>query len=43
MKKFLAVAGLAAVMAMPALAGTTTWNLDPFHESGAGAPATPPR
>jgi polyisoprenoid-binding protein YceI len=31
MKKFLAAAGLAAVMAMPALAGTTTWNLDPFH------------
>jgi polyisoprenoid-binding protein YceI len=33
MKKFLAVAGLAAVMAMPALAGTTTWNLDPFHSN----------
>jgi len=31
MKKFLVAAGLAAVMAMPALAGTTTWNLDPFH------------
>jgi polyisoprenoid-binding protein YceI len=33
MKKFLAVAGLAAVMAMPALAGTSTWNLDPFHSN----------
>jgi polyisoprenoid-binding protein YceI len=31
MKKFLTVAGLAAVMAMPALAASTTWNLDPFH------------
>ncbi len=31
MKKFLAVAGLAAMLAMPALAGTTTWNLDPMH------------
>jgi len=31
MKKFLAAAGLAALMAMPAVAGTTTWNLDPFH------------
>ena len=31
MKKFLTVAGLAAVTAMPALAASTTWNLDPFH------------
>lgn len=31
MKKFLAAAGLAAMVAMPALAATTTWNLDPFH------------
>ena len=31
MKKFLAAAGLAALMAAPAVAGTTTWNLDPFH------------
>lgn len=31
MKKFLVIAGLAAVLAMPALAGTSTWNLDPFH------------
>ena len=31
MKKFLAVAALAAMMAMPALAATSTWNLDPFH------------
>jgi polyisoprenoid-binding protein YceI len=33
MKKFLAVAGLAAVMVMPALAGTSTWNLDPYHSN----------
>jgi polyisoprenoid-binding protein YceI len=31
MKKFLAVAGLAAMMSTPALAATSTWNLDPFH------------
>lgn len=31
MKKVLMAAGLAAVMAMPALAASTTWNLDPFH------------
>jgi polyisoprenoid-binding protein YceI len=31
MKKFLAAAGLVAVLAMPALAASTTWNLDPFH------------
>jgi polyisoprenoid-binding protein YceI len=31
MKKFLAVAGLAALMSMPAVAATSTWNLDPFH------------
>jgi polyisoprenoid-binding protein YceI len=30
MKRFLAAASLAAVMAMPAVAATT-WNLDPFH------------
>jgi len=31
MKKFLVAAGLAAFMAIPALATTSTWNLDPFH------------
>jgi len=31
MKKFLAAAGLAAFMAMPAIAASSTWNLDPFH------------
>jgi len=31
MKKFLVVAGLAAILAIPALAATSTWNLDPFH------------
>jgi len=31
MKKLLVAAGLAAFMAMPALAATSTWNLDPFH------------
>jgi len=31
MKKFFAVAGLAAMMSMPAVAATSTWNLDPFH------------
>lgn len=31
MKKLLAAASLAAFMAMPALAATSTWNLDPFH------------
>ena len=31
MKKYLAVAGLAALMSMPALAATSTWNLDPYH------------
>ena len=31
MKKFLVAAGLAAFMAIPALAATSTWNLDPFH------------
>jgi polyisoprenoid-binding protein YceI len=31
MKKYLVVFGLAAVLAIPALAGTTTWQLDPMH------------
>jgi polyisoprenoid-binding protein YceI len=33
MKKFLAVAGLAAMISVPALAATSTWNLDPFHSN----------
>ena len=33
MKKFLAAAGLAAVMAIPAFAATSTWNLDPAHSN----------
>jgi polyisoprenoid-binding protein YceI len=31
MKKFLAVAGLAFALAVPALAGTSTWNIDSYH------------
>jgi polyisoprenoid-binding protein YceI len=31
MKKFLAMAGLAAALAIPSLAATSTWNIDPFH------------
>jgi len=33
MKKFLAVAALVAMMSTPALAATSTWNLDPFHSN----------
>jgi polyisoprenoid-binding protein YceI len=33
MKKFLVLAGLAAVLAVPSFAATTTWNLDPFHSN----------
>lgn len=33
MKKFLAMAGLAVLMAVPSLAATSTWNLDPMHSS----------
>ncbi len=33
MKKFLAAAGLATVMAIPAFAATSTWNLDPAHSN----------
>ena len=33
MKKFLALAGLAAALAVPSLAATSTWNLDPFHSN----------
>lgn len=33
MKKFLVLAGLAAVLAMPSHAATSTWNLDPFHSN----------
>lgn len=33
MKKFLAVAGLAVLMAGPSLAATSTWNLDPMHSN----------
>jgi polyisoprenoid-binding protein YceI len=34
MKKFLVLAGLAAMLAAPsAFAATTTWNLDPFHSN----------
>ena len=33
MKKFLALAGLAAALALPSLAATSTWNLDPFHSN----------
>jgi polyisoprenoid-binding protein YceI len=33
MKKFLVLAGLAAALALPSLAATTTWNLDPFHSN----------
>jgi polyisoprenoid-binding protein YceI len=31
MKKFLAVAGLVAAMAIPSLAAPSQWNIDPFH------------
>ena len=33
MKKFLAMAGLAALLAIPSHAATSTWNLDPFHSN----------
>jgi polyisoprenoid-binding protein YceI len=33
MKKFLVLAGLAAALAMPSHAATSTWNLDPFHSN----------
>ncbi|HTR48002.1 MAG TPA: YceI family protein [Verrucomicrobiae bacterium] len=33
MKKFFVAAGLAAALAIPALADTTTWNLDPAHSN----------
>jgi polyisoprenoid-binding protein YceI len=33
MKKFLVLAGLGAMLALPSLAATTTWNLDPFHSN----------
>jgi polyisoprenoid-binding protein YceI len=33
MKKFLAMAGLAVMMAAPSLAATSTWNLDPMHSN----------
>src|SRR5579863_5201592 len=33
MKKFLVLAGLAAALALPSLAATSTWNLDPFHSN----------
>ncbi len=33
MKKFLAMAGLAVLMAVPSLAATSTWNLDPMHSN----------
>jgi polyisoprenoid-binding protein YceI len=31
MKKFLLLAGLAAALASPSLAATSTWNIDPYH------------
>jgi len=31
MKKFLVLAGLAAALALPSLAATSTWNIDPYH------------
>jgi polyisoprenoid-binding protein YceI len=31
MKKFLAVAGLAAALAIPSFAATSTWTIDPMH------------
>ena len=31
MKKFLVLAGLAAALAVPSLAATSTWNIDPYH------------
>ncbi len=31
MKKFLVLAGLVAALALPSLAATSTWNIDPFH------------
>ncbi len=33
MKKFLVLAGLAAALAVPSLAATSTWNLDPMHSN----------
>lgn len=33
MKKWIMAAGLAAVLAMPALAAISTWNLDPMHSN----------
>jgi polyisoprenoid-binding protein YceI len=33
MKKFLALAGLAAMLGVPSFAATSTWNLDPFHSN----------
>ena len=33
MKKFLVLAGLAAMLAVPSFAATSTWNLDPFHSN----------
>jgi polyisoprenoid-binding protein YceI len=33
MKKFLVLAGLVAALAMPSLAATSTWNLDPMHSN----------
>ena len=33
MKKFLVLATLAAALAVPSLAATSTWNLDPFHSN----------
>ncbi|HXQ26190.1 MAG TPA: YceI family protein [Candidatus Acidoferrales bacterium] len=31
MKKWIMAVGVAAVLAMPALAATSTWNIDPYH------------
>jgi polyisoprenoid-binding protein YceI len=33
MKKFLVLAGLVAALALPSLAATSTWNLDPMHSN----------
>ncbi len=33
MKKFLVLAGIAAALAVPSIAATSTWNLDPFHSN----------
>jgi polyisoprenoid-binding protein YceI len=33
MKKWIMAAGLMAVVTMPALAATTTWNIDPMHSN----------